>query len=549
MRTGLYHSSLSHGFQRSPIRFISRRPGAFSLARFAPGLCALWFGLAFISASFGAVLVVSPSGGAELSLEAAVKQARNGDEIVLQPGTHRIQPAYPSGAWKAPLQLIGKTNITIRGLEAGAEILGEGPGEFLILAGCSSIRFDNLTFRGNKAPVQPADWLYSMIMLQGPNEKLTFENCRFLDFGNHAISQLWGIKQSTDVIVRNCYFADGGDRNVGDGAAVSGIGSRWLIESNRVERCLIAFEVEGPWGTNQNITIRKNTILNATGCGIVVFATSGKSSDFSDIEISDNLIKDAVKDSAQATPPLGILIGGGERIRVSRNRIENCAYTGILAHAQWADLRGCIIEGNTISNAGFSGIQVYEFLNHRTSDVLVRSNAITTAATAGIKVAGRNIRIHDNTIYNTGWLGVYGGIEIENSGSGIPTANVGISGNTIGNLDSQFQDYGIRVRSGVQDVRIAPNRFQDNVVSAIFDEGAGTTVETRILETSFPTWVLGSTVNIFAPPKSRGRIQTSANLNDWFEVYSFVADNNGAASVLITADMIMVGRRYYRAIH
>jgi hypothetical protein len=119
-----------------------------------------------------------------------------------------------------------------------------------------------------------------MIMLYSQNEKLAFENCSFLDFGNHAISQLWGVKESTDVVIRNCFFADGGDRVRGDGAAVSGIGSRWLIESNRVERCLFGFEIEGQWGTNQNITIRKNTIVNPRGSGIVIFSTSGRARTF-----------------------------------------------------------------------------------------------------------------------------------------------------------------------------------------------------------------------------------------------------------------------------
>jgi hypothetical protein len=505
----------------------------------------------FLSAFFlcradAAVHVVSPTApaGEAGSLERAFAESQNGDEITLQNGLYRINPASPAGLFGAPLKLLNKTNITVKALGTKAEILGPGPGEFIILFGCSTVRFQGITFRSDNAPVENQNWLYSMIMLYGANEKLAFENCKFLNFGNHAISQLFGIKESTDVIVRNCFFADGGDRTIGDGAAISGIGSRWLVESNRIERCLIGIEIEGQWGTNRNITVRKNTIISPRGAGIVVFATSGKSSDFSDIEISDNVIQDAVRDTAEAAFPLGILVGGGERIRILRNVVDRTDNCGIMIHAQWADVRDTIVAGNVISNALFTGIQVYEFLDHRATNILVRSNIVVASGQVGIKVSGASIRVSGNTIENSGYRGDFGGVQIE----GTNTHRVRIDGNLIRNRDSTAQDYGIWILPEVRDSIIGPNEFRNNVLGAIHDQGTNTVIETRLLGASFPTWELGSTVKIFAPPRSSGQIQTSDNLTLWTSVYPFETDSNCEASVLVTADMIMQGKRYYRAV-
>jgi hypothetical protein len=479
------------------------------------------------------------------SLVKAFADAQNGDEIVLQKGTYRITPFNPAGQWGAPLKLINRTNITVRGLEEGVEILGDGQGESILIAGCSGVRFDKIGFRSNNAPVM-GDWLYSIIMLYAQNEKLTFENCSFRNFGNHGISQLYGVKQSTDVVIRNCFFADGGDRIRADGAAISGIGSRWLIESNRIERCYIGFEIEGPWGTNQNIIVRKNAIMNTRGIGIVVFPTSGKSSDFSDIEISDNMIKDAVRDVPQMVFPVGILIGGGERIRVVRNTIDVCDNSGILVHANWADLRDSVIAENTINTPGVCGVQVYEFQGYKASNIIVRSNIISTAGQTGIRVAGSNIHVQGNRIENSGWMGDFAGVEVQNSGS---TRDVRIEGNSLRNRGTTYQDYGICVRPGAAGTVIGPNFFRDNVVASILDEGTNTVIQTMIMTATLPSWELGSTVKIFAAPSSRGQVQTSDNLTVWTSVYPFQADRNGEGSVLVTADMIMIGRRYYRAVH
>lgn len=505
----------------------------------------------FICICFGleaesATLVVRPG---EVPIETVFEQAQNGDEIRLFRGTYEITPGYPAdccGDYRAPLKLIGKTNITVRGMDDGVEIYGAGRGEFVHIERSSGIRFQNITFRGNKPRVE-GDSLFSMIMLREANEKLTFENCRFIDFGNHAISQLWGVKLSTDVVVRNCYFYNGGDIRDGsyDGAAVSGIGSRWLIESNLVEKCIIGFEIEGPWGVSHDTVIRKNTLLNTGAIGITLFATSGRSEDYKNIEISDNVIKDTEWVFTETYPPTAMLIGGGENIRVLRNRIENCANTAIQLSTTWADLRDCVVEGNTIDGTKFSGIHVYDFEPHTSSNIVIRGNAITNTGHSGILVAGKATEVTGNIVQNVGWSGEYAGIEVDDSWAG--TERVLISGNTIENVDSNSQDYGVWVREGVAGVRIAPNKFRNNQIRAIFDEGKGTVIETRIVAATHPTWVLGSKVDIFTLPNSKGHLQTSDNLVDWFSVYEFTANENGEAAVIVTADMIMILRRFYRA--
>ena len=71
-------------------------------------------------------------------------------------------------------------------------------------------------------------------------------------------------------------------------------------------------------------------------------------------------------------------------------------------------------------------------------------------------------------------------------------------------------------------------------------------VETCIVGTSKPSLEFGSTVSIFGPPRGRGIIQASADLNEWFNVDSYMINANCEASVVVPGDMILVGRRFYR---
>ncbi len=525
--------------------WLKRRALAAEVSRI---VCIFLFAISLVFDLSAATHTVRPPRGtdATAALKEVFDAVRSGDEVVFQPGVYTVKPAYPAGHATAPLQLHSKTNVSFRAATGDVEIYSDGPGEMLLLSECSSLRFENLTFRSDRTPVQNGNWLYSLIMLYNRNEKLTFENCRFLQFGNHAISQLYGIKQSTDVVIRNCFFADGGDPVAGDGAAVSGIGSRWLLENNLIERCLFGFEIEGPWGTNQNITIRSNTFINPYGCAVVIFATSGDSAHFSDIEISDNVIKDAIRSSAQAAYPSSILVGGGQRVSVLRNVIDGSVGNGIVARAHWADLRDCVIADNIVTNIGFAGIVADEFYvtRHATNSV-IRGNIVSDVGLSGITVAGSQILVISNTVENAGRRGDFAGVEVQTLRG---TDGVRIEGNTIRNRAADTQEYGIWVRPGVRGVVICPNRFRDNTVRAIFDQGTDTFIEPRLLDATYPSWELGSTVFIFAPPGRRGEIQTTHNFIDWTNVYSFTADSNGEAEVIVTADMIMVSYRYYRAV-
>jgi hypothetical protein len=77
-----------------------------------------------------------------------------------------------------------------------------------------------------------------------------------------------------------------------DGAAVSGIGSHWLVESNYVENCQRGFEIEC-FSSNlkHDIRIQKNTLTNILEKGIMLFATCQDTNvavNFSDITIAHN---------------------------------------------------------------------------------------------------------------------------------------------------------------------------------------------------------------------------------------------------------------------
>jgi hypothetical protein len=466
-------------------------------------------------------------------IDQAFRDIQNGGELHISPETHVITPFYQTnlevlreGRITAPLQLVDKTNIVISG-EEGSEIYGEGPGDFLEMRNCSSVKFQNLTFRGNRPP-RNADaeiGVFCVIFLRFHNKDITFENCKFLRYGDQAISHPWGVRESEYVTVRNCYFFEGGDTNTflngQDGSAVSGIGSHWLIESNKVENCLFGFEIESPFGACHNTVIRNNMLLGTLNIGIPIFADSGKSSDYTDIDISNNLFQGS-RGYTQ------ILIGGGERINITSNVIDKCDGYGITANTDWTPIKDVVIRSNSVYRAGFTGIQVYEFGGLTATGVRIESNSVTLAGLSGIFISGSNLTVSGNVLLDNGWqAGAYAGIQVDNT-----SQSVDIRGNTIANRDPRlFQDYGVWVRPGARSVLIGPNEFDANVTAAIFDETAQAQVESRI--TSFKVSLAPSkaTGEIFAAPETSWQLQHSSDLKAWGLLHPFSTDKNGRATI------------------
>ena len=259
------------------------------------------------------------------SLQKALQICANGDIIFIEEGFYEVDPTMTYGVEriKPMLELKNKRDIKIIG-QGEVVFKGNGPGEFLRIAGCENILIQGIEFRGDKpeVPENPVR-LFTTVELSGYNQDIRFNKCRFVKFGNHGISQLHTPRASRNVYIENCHFEDGGDATVPvlfhDGAAISGIGSSWYVLNNTFVRCNRGVEVEGafPGFPSQGILIEGNEILDSNNIGIMVFATNAPSNHYKDIVIRNNLIEHRYPNSGS-----GIVFDGLLGIQINGNLIK-----------------------------------------------------------------------------------------------------------------------------------------------------------------------------------------------------------------------------------
>ena len=294
------------------------------------------------------------------SLEEAFSAVESNQEIHIF-GRHEVIPGLTGGARgtvMSPLYLLGKTNIVVRGF-SGATIAGEGVGDYLVIEQCSQISVKNVAFVGDRPPAgEVTNGIFSMIQLRGGNTDILVSECRFENFGDHGVSHLWDPKLSERVTVRDCVFKDGGDLDVPglsiDGAAVSGIGSRWKILNNYVVGCVRGFEVENS-GENviTDVLIEGNTLVDIKDLGVMLFATNGDGNKYRSIKIQNNSFDDFNYAPGSAT---AIRLAGGTDILVQGNTIRGMARQGISFVSIQGSISDLQINGNSISYIGNNGI-------------------------------------------------------------------------------------------------------------------------------------------------------------------------------------------------
>lgn len=411
------------------------------------------------------------------SLTQAVAAVQSGDTVQIYPGVHVVTPGYTPGAHgigSAPMQLWDKTNIAFIGIGNKAVIQGDGPGDFMLIRGCRDIVIENLTFRGNK-PEIISNQLFATINFSGTNENIRISKCSFLDQGNHAISHLWGDKTTRGVEISSCHFVNGGDldgRNGDtDGAAVSGIGSEWNIANNRIDSYVRGIEIEssGP-SVIENVNITGNILTDVVNLGIMVFASSGDSTDFKNILISGNQIRDSW--TAEAINGVPIFISGGENITITENLVRRAKAAGIYMTTVSADIRNCIIAHNQVENCAWRGIQVYAISGRAVDNILIDGNYVADCSSSGILALGDNLTIVNNLLHNNSKSAGHVGAGIEIYGG---SSNAMIMGNRCWDTrTTMLQDYGIWLRSGVNNTMLRDNWLVDNLTANLQDDSSGT---------------------------------------------------------------------------
>jgi nitrous oxidase accessory protein NosD len=501
-----------------------------------PALLKVLLFCSLLSSSEGRILFVD-LGGDDATAEAdnperpfgtltnAFRALQNGDQMVIREGRYEIVPGFPTSYFPmpdyAPLRLENLTNVTITATGT-AEIYGEGPGDFLMIQNCEDIRIEKLTFKGNRpnVPEDVHDPLFSTVLLRAFNNRLHFEECRFLDFGNHAISHLWGPKQSYNLVVTNCYFADGGDGEGvpflnEDGAAISGIPSGSRIVNNRIERCFRGIEVEGAfYGKVTNVVIQGNVISDSHSLGIMLFATHPESQNrpdsYSDIHILDNTITNLYSHPDYSVrTQYGMMILGGSDLRIIGNRIENAPRgIGMLLSSSMMDLTRCLIMSNEVRNVAGRGIQVWQDVE-QVKDVKLLGNRIYHAAEEGILLNGVSIECSENVVENSAKIGERGAIKLSNIGAGSYDAL--ISDNIVRN-DVINASYGIWIEAASNTV-IYGNSFEKIRQDPIRDAGINTTFLAKIK--AIEKTGSRASLLISGKPFAQYQLEISTDLGTW----------------------------------
>ncbi len=411
------------------------------------------------------------------SLTQAVAAVQSGDTIQIYPGVHPVAPGYTpgtDGGSAAPMQLRDKTNVTFVGIGNNSVIEGNGPGDYFLVRGCRDLVIENLIFQGNKPDII-SNQLFATINFSGTNDNARISKCSFLGQGNHGVSHLWGDKTTRGVEVSSCLFVNGGSLTgrVGDtdGAAVSGIGSDWSVVNNRIESYARGIEIESSGvSVIENVNITGNILVDVPNIGIMVFTSSGDSTKFLNILISGNQIRDTW--TSEAINGIPIFISGGENITISENLIRRAKAAGIYVTSVFGDIRNCIIAHNQVENCAWRGIQVYEVSGRTVENILIDGNYVADCSNSGILALGDNLTIVNNLLHNNSKSAGHVGAGIEIYGG---SSNTMIMGNRCWDARiTMLQDYGIWLRSGVNNSMLRDNWLVDNLTANLQDDSSGT---------------------------------------------------------------------------
>lgn len=486
-----------------------------------------------------------------LTLQAALDQTTDGDTVRIAGGTYPVTPIVvpwyePLPKKMAPIQMIKKSNITIVG-EEDTLILAPGAGDVFAMVNCTNIVVRSIRFESDNSPVPDGKLngstkplLYSTVHLRNNNDGISISNCQFSGFGNHAISHLWSPKTSQNVTVTDCSFKNGGATNVTnlevDGAAVSGIGSHWLVESNYVENCQRGFEIEC-FSSNlkHDIRIQKNTLTNILERGIMLFATCQDTNvpvNFSDITIAHNKL---------IRVNYGIFVSGGDQIKITDNRVSYSYQVGIAAVASFNTLSNVEVSRNYVDNCVERGIQVNSpsKYNYKLSHAVIEDNEVTTTGNSGIMVAGDDILIQRNICRNCGWMGMFSGIQTLGN-------DVRMIGNRLSNNGTSYMKYGIYIQSGSTDNYLADNIINAPSIAPIFDAGQNTIYKYALAIARNDDGQFIVTSN--SGPDYNVSLYTSGDLDRWMLIDTQIPNSKGVATFTYTPET-RNSRTFFRATH
>lgn len=423
-----------------------------------------------------------------LTPTAAAAAMVNGDVMYIGPGDFSITPYTRLGVeemeltnW-CPLLFKSLTNIVVRGSGPSTRLVLTISGHVIGLSDLSGAVFEDFAIVGIPFASAPTISEYhAVITLVRTNVNIVFRNLN-LRGSQHGISQLWLAKKSIGVAVENCYFYGFGNTNLlaggTDGAAISGIGSRWSIRNNTFDYCLRDVEWESTsyaWPVTDCVA-EGNLHVNTRHYAYMIWPYAATAASIRNIIIRGNIITNKVTAVGIGENSSSIYAFGGQNILIEGN-IFNGLRSGdssaITVETTSSSVVDWIIQGNSFMNLG--GLPVTVKLGTvalTPTNIIVRGNFSRDTGANGqaafpYDLTGENVTVEDNTIINPNVATPYYGIYLRN------VSRSRISGNTIIDYRTPTRtQVGIYLVAGTGNV-VEHNYFQ-NCTSNIHDLATGT---------------------------------------------------------------------------
>jgi hypothetical protein len=374
-----------------------------------------------------------------------------------------------AGNWPsvAGIPITGRRHLLIKGVN-NPVIRSSSFGDFLYIRDCQDVTVEGITFDGTGTDASSLSNPYAaLVNLGGENRDIVIRDCWFKDFQGHGVSHLFGSKTSVGVRIENCRFERVGNTHhplLGiDGAAVSGIGSDWVVTKNTIRDSLRGIEIEGSGPAAQrNILITENILHEIWNVGIMLFASSADSSLYGDITVSGNMLTGKTPRPSGVTYQSGISFAGGERVTIANNHLRDFpnAFVGIFFCSGMADVRDSVVIGNIVANVGGRGIQVFQ-QRFKCENVIVANNQVGATGDRGIWISGAGHVVSGNIVQS----GAHAGIEV---------ASNSMNMNLLGNTCARNAGEGIRIVVGARDVVLQGNVLLANTGGGILDAGTDT---------------------------------------------------------------------------
>lgn len=416
-----------------------------------------------------------------LTVSNAVAALPSNWTLDIRPGNYSI-PLIGQRS-NAPLRLISKTNVTIRG--PGARLNAAGIGSLWLVWDVTNIVMEGFTMRGvmtnNVLPEQSG-----MVWYAGAVDGVECRDLTLLDVPNHGFTATF----ESDVVprlinqsYRRCRFVTGGTTNglgalSADGAAIACITKNTLIEGCSFVnwlRCVEAYNVnrdfDQEWGDVR--------IVNNLADGIIETFVYQISTNAPRWVISGNVVKGySTNDTeASAAARIGIYLYHAKDWVVEENVFIGVDNAISFNSASVAGIQGLLFTGNAMRDISSRAVNLARSAGSGLlRGVTLSHNSIIGCSDIGILSGLDQGLIVRNTLLDTGVDGssasaIYHG---DLGGFFAPVTNTVIEGNFIGNSGATaFTDGSITIDSGARRTRLRGNVLAPGI-TAIANSGVDT---------------------------------------------------------------------------